>query len=80
MQPVIYDCMPAMADVFSGAIPRPVVLKPGRDVAKWARSTASILRLADRWGIDAATVKPAQSTDDELADFLSAVLGRLWPT
>lgn len=70
MQPVIYDCMPAMADVFSGAIPRPVVLKPGRDVAKWARSTASILRLADRWGIDAATVRAAQSTDDELADFL----------
>ena len=70
MQPVIYDCMPAMADVFSGAIPRPIVLRPGDDVATWARTTASILRLADRWGLDAATVQPAQSTDDDLADFL----------
>ena len=68
-EPTIHDAMPAMADVISGSIPRPTRLKPGADVARWARKSASILSLADRWGVAAATVQPAPGADDDdLAD------------
>ena len=57
--------LPTMADVINPW------LNSGKTQAKMGSGrAASILRLADRWGIDAATVKPAQSTDDDLADFL----------
>lgn len=46
---VVQDCTPMMADVVSGAVPRPRPLEPGEDPATWALNTPALrrLRLAD---------------------------------
>jgi hypothetical protein len=40
-----------MADVVSGAIPEPVALTPGQDVATWARATPAIRKLCEAWDV-----------------------------
>lgn len=60
---VIQDCMPMMADVVSGAIPRPVELQPGADVAAWARETPAIRKLCASWSMtpDSLTLTTAHA-------------------
>lgn len=51
---VIRDCMPAMADVVSGAIPEPEPLRAGSSVAAvaaWARNTPAIRALCATWNV-----------------------------
>ena len=66
---VTFDGAPAMADVFSGAVPRPHALRRGENVAAWARRASAILTLGRTWGVDVATVAPAPR-DEELIDAL----------
>lgn len=42
---IIMDYMPAMADVISGAMPRPVDIAPGADPSKWMRRTPAWARV-----------------------------------
>jgi len=69
---VIRDCMPMMADVVSGAIPRPEALRPGADVAAWARNTPAIRKLCEAWAVtpDALRVGLGQSGAADLVDAL----------
>lgn len=69
---VIQDCMPMFADVISGAVPRPVELRPGADVATWARETPAIRKLCEAWDVtpDALRVGLGQSGAADLVDAL----------
>ena len=69
---VIRDCMPMMADVVSGAIPEPVALTPGQDVATWARATPAIRKLCEAWDVtpDALRAGLGQSGAADLVDAL----------
>lgn len=51
------DCMPMMADVISGAVPRPRWLAAGEDVLTWARETPAIRTLCARWGVDVGALR-----------------------
>lgn len=42
---IIMDCMPMMADVVSGAVPRPVEIAPGADPSRWMRLTPAWSRV-----------------------------------
>jgi hypothetical protein len=53
---ITQDCMPMMADVISGAIPEPEPLRPGSDVAVWARKTPAIRRLCEQWQVTPAAL------------------------
>lgn len=39
------DCMPSMADVVSGAVPRPIGIAPVADPSKWMRRTPAWARV-----------------------------------
>ena len=73
LTPHVLDAIPAMADVFSGSVPRPAVLRRGDDVTTWAQRSTAVRRLAQLWGVDAATVQAFDTQDAELGEFLGDV-------
>jgi len=70
---VIRDCMPMMADVVSGAILAPVALRPGADVATWARETPAIRKLCEAWA-----VTPDALRVDYVSDGTREVIDGTW--
>lgn len=68
----IIDAVPAMADVFSGAVPRPEELRPGDDVLTWAKRSTAILRLCKQWGVKLSTLRVGLNASgaEDLVEFL----------